>query len=141
ERGRGRLFRGAMRGITPPAIYSAGDQAAEYGKQDKHCQNGQPDWRAGKFVLVSLGNGQALRAARQVIFGKQIFFVEAEIARNRPHKPTVENATGKLLPLLVFERFEKARANTRAYGHFLERNFTQLALALESFAKSSRGHQ
>src|ERR1700676_1460602 len=141
ERGGRRLLRGTMRGNAPPAINSARDEPAKYGKQCKYSQNRNPYRRAGKLVLVRLRSGHARLAMCEVILGKQIFFVEAQKTRDGAHKSAVENAAGEFLPLFVFEGFKKARTDARGRSDFLQRNFAHLAFTLQAFAKSSTGHE
>src|ERR1700722_15163171 len=102
-----------MRGQAPPAINSAGNKPAEYGKQQKHNHNRNPNRRAGKLVLVSLRSGYARLAMSEVIFGEQIFFIEAQKTRDGAYKSAVENAAGKFVPLFVFEGFQEARTDAR----------------------------
>src|SRR5580704_9517316 len=98
KRGGGSLSRGAPRGIPPTAINTARNESAKYSEQCQHSKYGKPDGRARKFVLVRLRSRHALVAARKVIFGKQIFFVEPQKTGDGPHKAAVENATGEFVP-------------------------------------------
>src|SRR5580700_11746117 len=130
-----------MPGEPPPAVDSTSNECAEYGKQSEHSQNRNPNRRAGKLVLVRLRNGHARFAMSEVIFGEQIFFIEAQKTRDGAYKSAVENAAGEFVPLFVFEGFQEARTDARGRSHFLQRNFAHLALALQAFAKSSTGHE
>src|SRR5580704_10798176 len=129
-----------MPGEPPPAVDSTSNECAEYGKQSEHSQNRNPNRWAGKLVLVRLRNGHARFAMSEVIFGEQIFFIEAQKTRDGADKSAVENAAREFIPLFVFEGFKEARTNARGRSHFLQRNFAHLALALQAFAKSSAGH-
>src|SRR5579859_362699 len=130
-----------MRDIASPAIDTARDEHPKYRKQPKDGENRHPNRRARNLVLVGLRSGHTRLAVRQVVLGKQIFFVEAQIVRNGAHKSTIENAAGKFGPLFVFQRFEIARTDSRRRGDFLQRHFAQLALAFQAFAKISPGHE
>src|SRR5580700_10548002 len=130
-----------MRGKAPPTINSAGNEPAEYGEQREHGQNRNPNRRAGELVLVGLRSGHARLAMSEVIFGEQVFFIEAQKTRDGAYKSAVENAAGEFVPLFVFEGFQEARTDARGRSHFLQGNFAHLALALQAFAKSSTGHE
>src|ERR1700675_528737 len=130
-----------MRGKAPPAVNSGGNEPAEYGKQRQHSHNRNPNRWAGKLVLVRLRNGHARLAMSEVVFGEQIFFIEAQKSRDGAYKSAVENAAGGFVPLFVFEGFQEARTDARGRSHFLQRNFAHLALALQAFTKSSTGHE
>src|SRR5580700_4474081 len=130
-----------MPGKAPPAVNSASNEPAEYGQQSEDSQNRNPNRRAGKLVLVRLRNGHARFAMSEVIFGEQIFFIEAQKTRDGAYKSAVENAAGEFVPLFVFKSFEEARTDARGGSHFLQRDFAHLALALQAFAKSPTGHE
>ncbi len=76
------MFRGAPRGIPSPAVNSSRNEPAKYGEQRQHSKYRKPDGRARELVLVGLRSGHALVAAREVIFGKQVFFVETQKTRD-----------------------------------------------------------
>ena len=49
----------------------------------------------------------------QDIFRDDVFFVESQVARDRPHESSIEDAPGKLIPLLVFDGLQKTRGDAR----------------------------
>src|SRR6476646_1853101 len=130
-----------MRGIASPAIDTARDERPKYGKQPKDGENRHPNRGARDLIFVGLRSRMVLLAVRQVIFGKQVFFVKTQIAGNGAHKSAIENAPGKFVPLFVFQGFEIARTDSRGRGDFFHRHLAQLALALQAFAKISPGHE
>jgi len=46
------------------------------------------------------------------------------------HEAAIEDAAGELVPIFVFESFQKAQADARGHNDFVRRNLAQLALAL-----------
>ena len=65
----------------------------------------------------------------KVVFGEEIFFVEAEVAGDGADEAAVENAAGELVPIFVFESFEKAQADASGDNDFIGRDFAKFALA------------
>ena len=51
-------------------------------------------------------------------------------------KPRLKTPPGSVLPLLIFERLEKAGADARGRADFVPRDAAQFALSLQTFAKS-----
>src|SRR6267154_2457539 len=79
--------------------------------------------------------------AGRIVFAKQRFFIESQVACDGSHKPVAKYAARQLRPIFIFQGFDKASADSRGLGEFIHRNFTQFALALQAFAKISSGHE
>jgi hypothetical protein len=58
------------------------------------------------------------------------------VVGNRPHKPAIENSTGHLIPLFVFERVQKSSPNARGGTDFVQRYAAHLAFAAQMLAES-----
>src|SRR4029077_14369566 len=56
------------------------------------------------------------------------------------HETTIENAARELVPVFVFQGFQKSQADARGHNDFGGRDFAQLSLALQTFPKISCGH-
>ena len=52
------------------------------------------------------------------------------------NKSAVENATGELVPLLIFQRFQESGADARRRRNLVQRNAAHFALAPEAIAKT-----
>ena len=70
-----------------------------------------------------------MRGVRQIVLAQKRFFVEAEIVGDGANESAIEDATGKLVPIFVFERFQKTGADARCLSDFLQRDFAQFPFA------------
>lgn len=138
RRHRARFAGGAPRQQAPRAEPAACDERKNY---SDGSEPGEP-WPVRRDHGRTAGphrNAGAV-ADREGIFRDGVLFVEPEETGHGAHEPAVEDAAGKLVPLLAFDGFQEARGNACGGGNFLESDTAQLPLAFEALAKSAGGH-
>ncbi len=132
-------------GVVAPGVDAAEEESSEKKKDGQDEDDGYPErslWDAifdflrGVFLYEELG----VRVVREIVLGEESFFVETEITGNGADEAAIEDTAGKLVPVFIFERFEKAGANARRQGNFVQRYFAQLPFAFEAFSEDSPGH-
>src|SRR5579863_2742346 len=106
----------------------------------QHRSHRNPFRRRRDANFLALWRCLLLRSVRHVVFRQQPFFVQSQKPRNRTHKSPVEHTSRQFLPVLVFHRFQKTVADACGGIDFVERYFTQLPLAFQSFSEISPGH-
>src|SRR5438045_3729989 len=137
---RRRSNRRRMYGVLTPDISSAQNQRQNDCKHYQQYGCGNPFRSSGDAVFRSLRGWCQNFAARQIVFGEQIFFAQTQVARDGAHETAAKNAAGKLFPVLVFECFEEFRSDARGGTKFIDGHFPQLAFALQALPKRTLGH-
>ena len=66
----------------------------------------------------------------QRVLGDQTVLIEPQKTRDRANESAIEDAAGKLLPLIFFNCFQETRADARGGGNFFQRNAAHFAFAL-----------
>jgi len=61
-------------------------------------------------------------ATRQVIFGEQAFFTEAQIASDGANEAAAEDAARQFRPIFIFQGLEKTRTDAGRLRDFIERD-------------------
>src|SRR5579885_337857 len=108
--------------------------------RDSHS-DGYPFRRTRNPVLMPAWSGRLRRITpRRIVFRQQIFFVESQIPRNASYNSPAKNPAGQFFPVFILEGFQKALADPRCLHQFFGGHFSQLALALQPFAKRPFGH-
>ena len=136
-----RLFRIAMGGIAPPFVDARSHGSCDAQKDYQDRDGNQPLRRRRNTAFRDRRRFCFFFAAGEVVFAEQMLFVKAEIARDRAHETAVKKSSWKLFPVLIFQGFEKLRRNARRDGNFVQRDFADLALAFQQFAKTSPSHR
>src|SRR5580704_9073483 len=103
-------------------------------RRDNHYsqKNYQCDCRPPPALLErSVGDNSGFRAAFgfQCIFRYKCVFVQAQEARNRAYKATIENSARQLIPLFVLQRHQETRSNARGGGNFFQGDAAHFPLA------------
>src|SRR5271155_51657 len=80
-------------------------------------------------------------AAGQIVFAEQALFVQTEIAGNGAHKAATEYSARQLLPILVLQRLQKALADARRFGQFVQRNLAHFPFALQALSETTLSHK
>ncbi len=80
------------------------------------------------------GNGREV-AGRLQVFGNGLIFVEANETRIGANEAFVENASGQLAEVILFQRLQHAGADFGGDGNLLQCDLAFLALLFQSFAK------
>ena len=73
------------------------------------------------------------------IIGDRFFFVEADLAGVGPDESFIEDATGKLVEVFLFERAKHANADFGGVGNGIESEAALLALLAKFFSEGSQG--
>jgi hypothetical protein len=127
-------------GIAVPAVAARVNEYRKNAENYEDAKDGNPLGRPGDGVFVWDRGFNFLFAVREIIFGEEVFLVEAKVAGDSAHKTAIENASGKLAPIFVFEGFQKTSTDSCGGRDFAGRNLAQFALALQTFPKISPGH-
>src|SRR5215471_3204596 len=139
RRGHGRLSRTAG-GQVPQAVDAADHQSDEKNEEGHTKRRRYPAGGSGNACCRWLLARRNLLAISNVVFGEESLFVEAEVTSDGTNEAAVENATGELRPLFVFEGFEEVRSDAGGSRDFFERDLAKLAFTLETFSEISLGH-
>ncbi len=109
--------------------------------QDYRTRNHRPQVARHSLCVGLRRSGGLVQPLRlQCVFGHHTFFIETEIACHRANKSAIERAAGKAVPLLVFNRFQKSRADARGSSDFLNGHAAHFALAPQVVAERCRRH-
>ncbi len=73
---------------------------------------------------------RGLIAVCEIVFGEQLFFVEPQIAGDGAHEAAIRDAARELVPIFIFQSFQKSQADACGHNDFIGRDFAQLALVL-----------
>ena len=129
-----------IRVVATPAKDAGGYEQGGDGQGAEREGYGDPSGRGRDAIFKGAWSFGGFVAVGEVIFGEEIFFVEAEVAGDGADEAAVENAARQLVPIFIFEGFEKAQADAGSDNDFVGRDFAQFAFALETFSEVSPGH-
>src|SRR5215468_2648412 len=99
--------------VFSPAVDAAEDEAREKKQHGQYNGDGNPFWRRRNAIFRFVLSGRDIFTASQVVFGKQAFFTEAEVASDGANESAPKYTAGKPRPILVFKRFEETLADAR----------------------------
>jgi len=122
-----------------PGVDAAENKAGEQEQNYEDSGDRKPSrWR--RNALFRFGCGDCTLATRQVIFGEQAFFAEAQVASDGANEAAAEDAAWQFRPIFIFQGVEKTRADAGRLRDFIERDLAQFPFALEAFAKRTFRH-
>src|ERR1700733_7404094 len=97
-------------------------------RQANHqCHLQVPRLRFNRRISANARLGAAFRF--KGILRDEVVLVQTEKPCNCADKPAIENASGQLVPLLIFQCYKKARSDARGGGNFLQRDASHFPLA------------
>jgi hypothetical protein len=127
-------------GIAAPAVSARVNESCKNAENCEYAKDGNPLGRPGDGVFVRDRGFNFLFTVSEIIFGEEVFLVEAKVMGDGADKTAIENASGKLAPIFVFKGFEETSTDSRGGRDFAGRDLAQFALALQTFPKISPCH-
>ncbi len=123
--------------VDPPAANGSGNYYSQ--DQNRHEWEAEPLWHAirvqrGVLLRDDAGVGSSL-ASGLLVFGNRLLLVEPDTFRISADVRAVEDAAGKLLELLVFQRLQVAAADLGGGDDLVEGDAAHLPLAPQVFAE------